>query len=83
MKDRILHRLKIARGHLNKVISMVEGDEYCVDIIHQSQAVQKALNEIDYLTLEHHLNTCVVEHIQKGEARQSIEEVMKVVRKAR
>jgi CsoR family transcriptional regulator, copper-sensing transcriptional repressor len=81
MKDRILHRLKIARGHLNKVITMVESDEYCVDVIHQSQAVQKALKEIDHLTLEQHLNTCVVDHIKNGETKKSVEEVMKVVKK--
>ncbi len=80
-KVKILHRLKIARGHLNKVLTMVEDDEYCVDIIHQSQAVQKALKEVDNLTLEQHLNTCVVDHIQKGEAKESIDEIMKVVRK--
>lgn len=80
-KAKILHRLKIARGHLNKVLTMVESDEYCVDIIHQSQAVQKALKEVDNLTLEQHLNTCVVDHIRKGEAKESIDEIMKVVRK--
>lgn len=82
LKDRIVHRLKIARGHLGKVIDMMESDEYCVDVIHQSQAVQKALKEADHLMLEHHLNTCVVDHIQKGETKKSVEEVMKVFRKA-
>jgi DNA-binding FrmR family transcriptional regulator len=82
LKDRIVHRLKIARGHLSKVIDMMESDEYCVDVIHQSQAVQKALKEADFLMLEHHMNTCVVDHIKNGETKISIEEVMKVVRKA-
>ncbi len=82
LKNRIVHRLKIARGHLSKVIDMMEKDEYCVDIIHQSQAVQRALKETDFLMLEHHMNTCVVDHIKKGETKVSIEEVMKVVRKA-
>ncbi len=82
LKEKILHRLKIVRGHVNKIIDMTEGDEYCVDIIHQSQAVQKALKEADHLLLEHHLNTCVIDHIQKGETAASVEEVMKVVKKA-
>ena len=30
----VLHRLKIARGHLDRVISMVEKGEYCIDVIH-------------------------------------------------
>jgi CsoR family transcriptional regulator, copper-sensing transcriptional repressor len=80
-KEKILHRLKIARGHLNKVITMVENDDYCIDVIHQSQAIQSALKEADSITLENHLNTCVVEHIKKGEIQTSVDEIMKVFKK--
>lgn len=80
-KERIIHRLKIARGHLEKVISMVEKDEYCIDVINQSQAVQSALKEADSLTLENHLQTCVVKHIKNGEAKKSVDEIMKVFKK--
>jgi len=81
-KERILHRLKIARGHLNKVMQMVETDQYCIDVIHQSQAVQKALKEIDNLTLEGHLNGCVVDSIVKGNKEEAIAEVMNVFKKS-
>lgn len=80
-QERILHRLKIARGHLNKVIKMVEEDTYCINVLHQSQAVQKALKETDALILENHLNTCVVDHIKQGDTKKSIEEVMNVFRR--
>lgn len=76
-----LHRLKIARGHLDKVIRMVEEDAYCIDIIHQSQAVQSALSQIDHLVLENHLKTCVADQIKQGKADQVIGEVMKVIDK--
>lgn len=58
-KTNLLHRLKIAYGHLDKVIKMVEGDHYCLDVIQQSQAVQAALEKADELILENHLKTCV------------------------
>ena len=77
-QERILHRLKIAQGHLKKVIMMVESDEYCIDVIHQSQAVQSALREADALTLENHLKTCVVNHIKNGETKTTVEEIMKI-----
>jgi len=80
-QERILHRLKIARGHLGKVIKMVEDHKYCIDIIHQSQAIQGALKEVDSLTLENHLKTCVVDHIKNGETEKSVEEIMKVFKK--
>lgn len=81
VQERILHRLKIARGHLNKVIKMVEDGEYCIDVIHQSQAVQSALKEADSLTLENHLKTCVVNHIKRGETKKTVEEIMKIFKR--
>ncbi len=81
IKERLLHRLKIARGHLNKVIAMVENDDYCIDVIHQSKAIQKALKEIDSLTLENHLNGCVTEAIAKGKKEEAIIEVMNIFKK--
>ncbi len=83
IEERILHRLKIASGHLKKVIDMVEKGEYCIDVIHQSQAVQSALYEADSLILENHLKTCVVAHIKNGEADASIKEIMHVFKKSK
>lgn len=80
-QERILHRLKIARGHLSKVIKMVEDDTYCIDVLHQSQAVQKALKETDNLMLENHLKGCVMDAIGKGKNEEAIEEVMQVFKK--
>ncbi len=80
-QERILHRLKIARGHLNKVIKMVEEDCYCIDVLHQSQAIQKALKETDNLMLENHLKTCAADAIGKGKKDEAVAEVMQVFKK--
>lgn len=77
-----MHRLQIAQGHLKKVLNMVENNEYCINVIHQSQAVQRALEETDVLVLENHLQGCVVSHIKKGNAKKSIEEIMNVFKKS-
>jgi DNA-binding FrmR family transcriptional regulator len=77
-KDNVLHRLKIARGHLEKIIKMVEADEYCIDVLTQSKAVQSALAKADASLLENHLSHCVVDHIKNGQEKKAIEEVMKV-----
>lgn len=79
--ERILHRFKIAQGHLKKIISMVEKDEYCIDIIHQSQAVQKALEEVNNLILENHLKTCAADAIKTGRQEEAIAEVMNVFKR--
>lgn len=80
-QEQILHRLRIARGHLDKVIKMIEEDEYCMDVIHQSRAVGRGLDEVDALILENHLRSCVVDHIKKGETETTVEEIMKVFKK--
>lgn len=79
--ERILHRLKIADGHLKKVINMVELDEYCIDVINQSKAVQRALAEVDNLLMEQHLKNCVVDHIKKGQTQSTIEEIMNIFKR--
>ncbi len=80
-QERILHRLKIAQGHLKKVVRMVESDQYCIDVLHQSHAVQKALKETDNLMLENHLKTCAADAIGRGKQDEAIAEVMQVFKK--
>lgn len=81
VKERIVHRLKIAQGHLKKVQQMVEEDVYCIDVLHQSQAVQKALKEIDNVLLENHLKCCVTDAIKGGRQDEAVAEVMNIFKK--
>jgi DNA-binding FrmR family transcriptional regulator len=80
-KRRILHRYQIARGHLEKVISMLEQDAYCINIVHQSLAVQAALKKADDEVLKNHLETCVSASIREGKSKEAIGEVMQVLKK--
>lgn len=73
--------MKIARGHLDKVIDMVDRGHYCIDIVHQSMAVQAALKEADQVILKNHMETCVADSIRKGRATEVIDEVMKIMEK--
>ena len=61
---------------------MVEDDTYCIDIIHQSQAVQKALKEADNVILENHLKGCVSDAIKDGRRDEAVAEVMNIFRNA-
>lgn len=61
---------------------MVEGGQYCIDVIHQSQAVQRGLQEADSLVLENHLKTCAAEAIRKGRQDEAIAELMNVFKKS-
>ncbi len=80
-KHALIHRMKITRGHLTRVINMIEKGDYCIDVIHQSMAVQSALKSIDQTILKGHMETCVAHEIRKGNTKEAIEEIMKVMRK--
>lgn len=75
---RVLHRLKISKGHLEKIIKMVEDDEYCIDVMHQVNAVESGLKETRNLVMENHLKTCVADAIRKGKQEETVKEVMSV-----
>lgn len=81
-QERILHRMKIARGHFNTVIAMMENSAYCIDIIHQSQAIQQAMKDIDSIILENHLQTCVSDAIRDGKKDEAISEVLEVFKRS-
>lgn len=81
-QERILHRLKISLGQLRKVIEMVENNKYCMNVLHQSHAVQKALKETELLILDNHLKTCVADAFKRGEKDQSIAEIINILKKS-
>jgi Uncharacterized protein conserved in bacteria len=83
IKEKVIHRLKITLGHLKKVQQMVDEDVYCIDVIHQSQAVQKALKEIDNVLLENHLKCCVADAIKAGKKDETVTQIMNIFNKTR
>lgn len=77
----VLHRLKIARGHLEKVISMVEENAYCMDVVHQSLAVRSALKKADQVLLENHIRHCVAHEVGQGAGEQVADELVDIIKK--
>ena len=75
-KQQALHRIKIIQGHVRAVEKMIESDKYCIDIIHQSMAIQKALKRLDMALMKEHLGTSVVEQFQNNQFSKSIEELL-------
>jgi DNA-binding FrmR family transcriptional regulator len=57
---------------------MINDNEYCVDIVHQSMAVQSALKKMDMVIIEEHLRTCVVDQIKEGDETKTIAELLKL-----
>lgn len=75
------HRLAIVEGHLHKVQTMVAEGAYCIDIIHQSRAIQHALKKFDEQVMANHLRTCVSRDMRESRganAEKTIQELMEV-----
>ncbi len=65
-KHEALKRLSYIEGHLKGIRKMVEEDQYCVDILKQTYAVQRAIDKFESLLLHGHLKSCVIEGIREG-----------------
>ena len=65
-KPDILRRLAYIDGHLQGVKRMVEEDKYCVDVLKQTYAVRRAIEKLEAMVLENHLQGCVVSGIKEG-----------------
>ncbi len=78
-KKIILNRMYYARGHLDGVIKMIENDKYCIDIIQQNQAICAALEKINKLILENHLNTCVASAIKSDDIKERQAKIKEIV----
>jgi len=81
VKSLALKRLKIIKGHLEKVIDMVEKGNYCIDVLQQSSAVQSALRKVDELLLEGHLRNCLTSAIKSKGGAKEITEVMEAFKR--
>jgi DNA-binding FrmR family transcriptional regulator len=71
----ITRRLKSVEGHVRGIERMVEEGAYCMDVVNQIVAVQRALKKVSTLVLDRHLHSCVTRAIQ-GEDAQSRERVL-------
>ncbi len=73
-----LRRLKSIEGHVRGIERMVNEDAYCIDVIHQIQAVQAALNKVSTKILDNHLNSCLINAV-RGDDPEDRERVLKEI----
>ncbi len=79
IKKRALHRTSILEGQLRGIARMIEGEEYCMDIITQTRAIQRSLDSLNKLLLENHLREHVSHMFEHGgdQREQAVGELLK------
>ncbi len=79
IKKRALHRTAILEGQMRGLAKMIDNEDYCMDIITQSRAIQRSLESLNKLLLENHLRTHVTHMMETGgdDREQAIDEMLK------
>jgi DNA-binding FrmR family transcriptional regulator len=81
-----MNRLKRIEGQVRGIAQMVADDRYCIDILHQIQAVRAALGKVESAVLKDHAACCINEAIASGsvdEQRTKFNELIDLLEKVR
>ncbi len=68
-------RLASIEGHIKGIRKMVQDDVYCVDVLKQTFAVERALQKVGAEILKGHLSSCVPAGFRQGRNEKMIEEL--------
>lgn len=77
--DNLHNRLKRVDGQIKAIDRMIERDVPCEDIIIQINAAKTDLHKIGQVVLEGHLNHCVKDGIEHGDAEKTIADFAKAL----
>ena len=77
--DNLHNRLKRVDGQIKAIDRMIEQDVPCEDIIILINAAKTALHKIGQVVLEGHLNHCVKDGIEHGDAEKTIADFAKAL----
>ncbi len=81
-----INRLNRIAGQVRGVAQMIEDDRYCMDILHQIQAIKSALAKVETQVLKDHAACCVAEAIASGdeaEQREKFAELVELLERTR
>jgi len=82
-KEAALINFKKASGLIEKIITMIEGDEYCINIMQQNMAALGLLKSAHQKLMENHLNTCFRQAMETSTEKRKLEmtqEILKVTK---
>lgn len=67
-QQRVRHRSKIIAGQIEGLQKMIAKDAYCMDILTQNLAIQRAVASLNKLVIEHHISTHIKDDMASGDA---------------
>ncbi len=76
-------RLASIEGHIKGIRKMVQEDTYCVDVLKQTFAIERALQKFEAEMLRGHLSSCVPAGFKEGRNDAMISELSELFQLAR
>jgi DNA-binding FrmR family transcriptional regulator len=68
-KEAVQKRLRRIEGQVRGLQRMIEEDRYCINVLEQISAVNKALQSVALELLDDHLAHCVADAVKSGGAQ--------------
>lgn len=77
-KSRARHRLKIIQGQVRGLEKMIENEDYCINILHQSLAIQESLKSFEALILKNHLIVHLAKQLRGRNQKKAVKEMLRL-----
>ena len=78
-KSNALTRLNRIEGQVRGLKKMVEEEQYCIDLINQTNAIRRALEQVALVIMKRHIESCVAEACKTKGGKGKIDELIKTV----
>ena len=74
-----VRRLKRIEGQVRGIARMIEEERYCIEVLHQIQAIKSALIKVEDAILKDHSVTCVESAIVAGNEQEQREKFIELI----
>lgn len=78
--EKTLTNFKKAKSHIEKIIKMIENNDYCIDVMQQNLAVIGLLKSAHQMLMESHLNSCFKNAMKTSNERRKQEMILEILK---
>lgn len=79
VKKEVLTRLARIEGQIKGLSKMVSDEKYCIDLIDQTNAVRRALEQVALIIMKRHVESCVAQSIKTKGGGAKVDELIRTI----
>ena len=77
-KQEVLNRFHALEGHLDVIRELIDEDQLCLDVLRQTYAMRKAIEQFEAVLVDHRFATCLREGISSEREEAIIAELVQL-----